>query len=282
MKRIFLLYISVLASFSNGQSASRMNPIQAQLSSVPLSIVSVDPAGGNYVFRNSRVDSLFLPQGQIVGLPDSLLARYTKTQTDAIVSGLATTSALTSGLATKVNKTDVRDSARAAITAGTGISITNGVIANTSSGSVSSVGVSSSDFAVSGSPVTGSGNITLNLNTTGVSAGAYGVVTVDNKGRVSDGKRIEAYSGTTNGSGLYNVTFGTPYSVAPNIQAQMIGGTDFHFFRIVSVSTTGFSVYAYSRSAVTSLPIIGAIVGLLGSTATALSGANIDAVITEK
>lgn len=56
---------------------------------------------------------------------------------------------------------------------------------NSSSGTVTSVGLTSTDFTVSGSPVTTSGNITANLTTTGVSTGTYDWVTVDNKGRVT-------------------------------------------------------------------------------------------------
>jgi len=56
-----------------------------------------------------------------------------------------------------------------------------------SGGTVTSVGLSSTDLTVSGSPVTGSGNITANLSATGVSAGTYDAVTVDAKGRVTAG-----------------------------------------------------------------------------------------------
>ena len=54
------------------------------------------------------------------------------------------------------------------------------------SGTVSSVGLSSSDLSVSGSPIATSGNITANLTTTGASAGTYNSsYTVDNKGRIT-------------------------------------------------------------------------------------------------
>lgn len=52
-------------------------------------------------------------------------------------------------------------------------------------GTVTNIGLISSDLSVSGSPVTTSGNITANLTTTGVSVGTYDWVTVDTKGRVT-------------------------------------------------------------------------------------------------
>jgi len=55
------------------------------------------------------------------------------------------------------------------------------------SGTVTSIGLVSTDLAVSGSPITNSGSITANLSATGVSAGTYSGVTVDTKGRVSAG-----------------------------------------------------------------------------------------------
>ncbi|KAI9450919.1 hypothetical protein F5148DRAFT_1290484 [Russula earlei] len=54
-------------------------------------------------------------------------------------------------------------------------------------GTVTSIGLSSTDFTVSGSPVTTSGIITANLNTSGVTAGSYSTVTVNNKGIVTAG-----------------------------------------------------------------------------------------------
>ncbi len=53
-------------------------------------------------------------------------------------------------------------------------------------GTVTNIGLTSSDFSISGSPIINSGNITANLNTSGVTAGTYnGPVTVNNKGIVT-------------------------------------------------------------------------------------------------
>lgn len=64
---------------------------------------------------------------------------------------------------------------------GTGIlSVTSG-----GTGTVTSVAISSTDLGVSGSPITGAGTITLNLNPTGVATGTYNTVTVSTKGLVT-------------------------------------------------------------------------------------------------
>jgi hypothetical protein len=66
------------------------------------------------------------------------------------------------------------------------------VVTGGSVGTVTSVGIDSTDFEISNSPITTNGNIVLNLNTTGVPAGTYGsstlipVLTIDSKGRVLD------------------------------------------------------------------------------------------------
>lgn len=85
-------------------------------------------------------------------------------------------------------------------------------------------------------------------------------------------KRQETYSGTTNASGQYIVTFGTAFAVAPNIQANIVGATDTQNIRITSVSTTGFTVLVRNRVDV---------IGLL-PTWNNVTGATVDILVTDK
>lgn len=85
-------------------------------------------------------------------------------------------------------------------------------------------------------------------------------------------KRQETYSGTTSAGGTYTVTFGTPYSAAPNIQVNIINGTDSQNIRTTSITTTGFTVLVRNRVDV---------VGLL-PTWNNVSGATVDILVTEK
>lgn len=89
-------------------------------------------------------------------------------------------------------------------------------------------------------------------------------------------KRVETYSGTTNASGNYTVTFASSYSVAPNVQANPIGGTAL-YKTITSVSTTGFTVNISTQNSA-----IVALVSVLLPGVTAVSGASVDILITEK
>lgn len=147
-----------------------------------------------------------------------------------------------------------------------------------STGTATSIGISSSDFSISGSPITTSGSITANLNTTGVSAGTYGIVTVTAKGLVTAGKRQELYSGTTNASGVYTVTFGTSFSAAPNIQACVTNqSVTNQGLRVTSISTTGFTINVFQRNSVNLLAT-----DLLLSSTVNVNGATVDVIVTEK
>lgn len=112
---------------------------------------------------------------------------------------------------------------------------------------------------------------TFTLPNTGT-PGTYGGVTTDLQGRVTSGKRMEVYSGVTNGSGAYTVVFSTAYTVTPNIQANIIGATDTQNLRITSITTTGFTILVRNRVDV---------VGLL-PTWNNVTGATVDVLISEK
>lgn len=91
-------------------------------------------------------------------------------------------------------------------------------------------------------------------------------------GVISRDKRQETYSGTTNSSGNYTVSFGTSYSVTPNIQANIINGSNTNLIKITSISTTGFTVNVVNRTDV---------IGLLPSY-TNVNSSSVDILITEK
>ena len=114
----------------------------------------------------------------------------------------------------------------------------------------------------------------ITLTTTGSGAASYNQSTGDlNIPTPVTAKRQITYSGTSDASGNYTVTFSTSFSVAPNIQANVIGsGTEVQS-RVVSVSTTGFTVNVFQRVSVLSLA--------LSTATTPVNGATVHALITE-
>lgn len=85
-------------------------------------------------------------------------------------------------------------------------------------------------------------------------------------------KRQETYNGTTNGSGVYTVTFSTPYPSTPDVQPTWIGAGDTNSWRVTSVSSSSFTVLARNRTDV---------IGLLPSFSN-VSGATIGVLVTER
>jgi hypothetical protein len=117
------------------------------------------------------------------------------------------------------------------------------------------------------------------LDSTHTSQMTSRVIGIDKQGFTfpTDIKRTETYSGTTNASGAYTVTFPTSYSTTPNIQANIVNQSATNqYLRISSISTTGFTVNAYERSGIN---ILGNIVLL--SSVSNVSGATIHVLITE-
>lgn len=84
-------------------------------------------------------------------------------------------------------------------------------------------------------------------------------------------KRQETYSGTTNASGIYAVTFATPYAVAPNIQPVLISGTNKETI-VTNVTANSFSIHVETRAD---------ILGLLPSYSNVI-GRSMDILVTEK
>lgn len=100
---------------------------------------------------------------------------------------------------------------------------------------------------------------------------------------VSGLKLSKPYTGVTDASGNYTVTYGITYSTAPNVQANIVGAASkYQFYQVVSRTTTGFTINVFSFNTVASLPIIGALTGaLFGATATNVVGATVDVTVTE-
>lgn len=111
-------------------------------------------------------------------------------------------------------------------------------------GTVTSVGLSSSDLSITGSPVTSSGSFTANLNTSGVSAGTYSSVTVTNKGIVTSAtNRSQASASRSLNSGFQISTTRDSlvnYSVDVSCTATLLGGQTGTVFLEVA-SDSGFT-----------------------------------------
>lgn len=67
--------------------------------------------------------------------------------------------------------------------------------------------------------------------------------------------RTETFSGVTNASGQFTVTYSTPYSVIPDVQPQLTAGTPSQVARITSNSVNGFTVTVTNRASVNLLGI---------------------------
>lgn len=86
-------------------------------------------------------------------------------------------------------------------------------------------------------------------------------------------KKVEMFQGTTNASGVYQVTFANTYTLVPHVNPVMINNAANYIMTLTNVTTTGCTVTILQRSAVTLLavevllaatvPVSGATVGVL-------------------
>lgn len=100
---------------------------------------------------------------------------------------------------------------------------------------------------------------------------------IKNKPTIPTVKRTETYLGTSDGSGNYTVTYGTAFSVTPDIQPQLQSGTITQLVRITSSSTTGFTVQVTNRATVDLLGIT-----LISGTSTVVSGSSVGVLVTAR
>jgi len=90
-------------------------------------------------------------------------------------------------------------------------------------------------------------------------------------------RKTETFSGTTDASGNYTVTFATAYPTAPDIQSQLTTGVVTQTDRVTAISTTGFTVNVTNRAVTTLLGV-----DLISGTATAVNGATVTVLITAR
>lgn len=153
------------------------------------------------------------------------------------------------------------------------VNTTTAIVAVDNFGNIKRKSISSLNIPTNNNQLTnGAGYLTSQTTQTLVGSNGITISSAANSFTISNTKRLEKYSGTTNSSGEYTVTFSQSYSVAPNIQANIINGTDTQNIRITSITTTGFTVLVRNRTDA---------IGLL-PTYSNVNGASVDVLILEK
>lgn len=100
-----------------------------------------------------------------------------------------------------------------------------------------------------------------------------GVAQILNKPTI---KRIETYTGTTNASGLYSVTYTTAFSSKPKVIVTYEGSNNKNNVFVSSSTTTGFTITATQYNAINALGI-----EVLAGAPTALTGATVNVIVIE-
>lgn len=103
---------------------------------------------------------------------------------------------------------------------------------------------------------------------------ASGITQILNKPTL---RKVETFTGVTNASGNFTVTYSVPYTNVPDVQPQLAAGTPSQVARITSSTTTGFTVQVTNRASVTLL----AVEVLLAAT-TPVVGAAINVLVTSR
>ena len=102
-----------------------------------------------------------------------------------------------------------------------------------------------------------------------------GLGVILNKPTIPTVKRIEAYTGTTDASGLLTVTYPVAFSAIPNVQPEPPSVANYTWIK-VSSTTTGFSLRLIQRASLTVLGL-----ELLAATFTNVAGASGRVLVVE-
>lgn len=90
-------------------------------------------------------------------------------------------------------------------------------------------------------------------------------------------RRVETLQGTTNASGVYQVTFANTYTVAPHVNPVLVNGTAAQVITISNLTATGCTLTVVQRSSVTLLSI-----EVLLAATTPVSGATVAVLVVPK
>lgn len=88
--------------------------------------------------------------------------------------------------------------------------------------------------------------------------------------------KVYTYSGTTDGSGNWSVTYPSAFATVPNVQPVLNNPTDLMVFKLTVSTVNGFTINVVQRAKLTVLGI-----DLLGFLATAVSGQSLTALVVE-
>lgn len=88
-------------------------------------------------------------------------------------------------------------------------------------------------------------------------------------------KRMEMYSGTTNGSGIYSINYSTPF-VTPMIIPVLVGQDAQTSYRVTTNGASGFSLVVEQRSVLTVLSL-----NVLSFATTVMSGITCNVYVIE-
>lgn len=213
---------------------------QAQLTANP-KFAWIDETTGQ--FKITTKDSITWPWSKITSKPYI----FSGIDTISLSNRIDTKFTIPSGTTSQYVRGDGTLATLPVYSAGTGLSLASGVFTNVmpdqtivfSTETGISINSSYPNFTVTNTApmitqtVTGQNGITVLSGT--------------NTFTVSKTKRQETYSGTTDGSGLYSVTYSVSYSSAPNIQMSFIGTNPRDVIMLTSSTTTGFTVQVQRR-----------------------------------